>query len=203
MKILFAIFVTAILSLSTVQAQQVQKTPTAAVMDFTVISGISKQEAAALTSKFRNSITKTKRFVVLERDKMDQILKAQDFSLSDACNSAECAVQVGQLLAAEKIITGDVGKVGETYTVTVRVVDVTSGRVETTESDEYRGSPDGLLARFDLLAQKITGTYKVSRTKWYILGGALAAGGAAAVFLLKPEKKTVPNPLFPDPPDHP
>lgn len=179
MKTFIIFFALAVCSLS---AQE--KKSTAAVLDFRVISGITAQEAAALTSKFRNSVARTGKFAVIEREKMDQILKEQDFKMTDMCNSAECAVQVGQLLAAEKMLTGDIGKVGSTYSITVRIINVTTSRVEAVQEDEYKGDPDGLLTRFDILAQKITGTYKKSNTKWYILGGVLAAGGAAAAVLL-------------------
>ena len=161
-----------------------ERKATVAVLDFTVISGLSPQDAAALTAKFRSSIIQTKKYTILERSDMESILKEQDFTMTDMCNTAECAVEVGQLLAAEKMITGDIGKIGETYTVTVRLIDVTTSQVELTESAEYKGPADGLIKTFDLLAQKLTGIYRKTNTLLYVLGGAAIAGGAAAAVLL-------------------
>jgi len=162
------------------------KKNTAAVLDFNVISGIQKTEALALTSRFRNAFASTKKYVVLERNEMDEILKAQDFSMSDNCNSSDCAVELGKLLASEKIISGDIGKVGETYTISVRMIDVTTGRIELTVTEEYKGKADGLLGVFDVMAQKITGTYvaKSSKTWWWI-GGAVVAGGVVTLLTSK------------------
>lgn len=161
-----------------------EKKVTAAVLDFRTHTIMMKEEVVALTNKFRVSLEETKKFTLLERSDMEAILKEQDFSLSDVCNTAECAVQVGQLLAAEKIITGDLGKVGQSYTVTVRIIDVSTGKVEQTASEEYKGASEGLIKTFDILAQKLTGIYRKNNTVWYILGGAAIAGSSAAAVVL-------------------
>ena len=163
-----------------------QEKKTAAVLDFMVISGITKDEAAALTSKFRSSLAKTKKYLILERNDMEAILKEQDFSMTDNCNSSECAVEVGKLLAAEKIVLGDVGKVGEMYTVTVRVVDISTAKMDITESSKFKGKSEGLIEVFDELAQKVTGTYRPNRT-WYYIGGAAVLAGAGGYLLLGKE----------------
>ncbi|HNC48847.1 MAG TPA: hypothetical protein PLH27_07675, partial [bacterium] len=80
---------------------------------------------------------------------------------------------------------------------------VTTGKVDVTVNEEYRGKPDGLLTVFDVMAQKITGTYRVSKTKWYILGGVVVAGGAAAAVLLSGGKSGTTASGFPNPPSPP
>lgn len=158
---------------------------TAAVLDFKALTVMKKEEVISLTNKFRSSLAQTKKFILLERSDMDAILKEQDFSMTDICNTAECAVQVGQLLAAEKMITGDLGKVGQAYTVTVRIIDVSTGKVEATASDEYRGASEGLIQTFDLLAQKLAGTYRSKIRAWlWVTAAVLAGGGASALLLL-------------------
>ncbi|KAB2879104.1 DUF2380 domain-containing protein [bacterium] len=201
-----ALLLITVLFLNTLVAQEKPKTEnrlTAAVLDFKIISGITDAEVTALTSKFRSSLIQTKKYDVLERGQMETILKEQDFSLSDNCNSAECAVQVGQLLAAEKMITGDIGKIGSTYTVTVRIIDVSTGKIEDTQSSEYRGDTDGLIKTFDLLAQKLTGVYRSKATLWYIMGGTALAGGAAAAVLLLSGSKSGTSATIGNPPGAP
>lgn len=178
-----------------------EKKYTVAILDFNVISGVQKIEAMALTSKFRGSLAKTQKYTVLERNEMETILKEQDVTLTDICNTAECVVEVGKLLAAEKMIAGDIAKVGETYTIQIRLIDVTTSKIEETESHEYKGKPEGLLPIFDVLAQKISGTYKKSNAKWYIAGGVAVLGGAAAALLMG-KKSTTTDP-FGEPPAHP
>lgn len=168
--------------------EAVEKKPTAAVLDFRALTMIRADEIVALTNKFRASLAQTKQFTLLERSDMEAILKEQDFSMSDMCNSEECAVEVGQLLAAEKMITGDLGKVGNTYTVTVRIIDVTTGEVDRTASEEYKGETEGLIKTFDILAQKLTGIYAKNNTLWYVIGGAVLAGGGALLAAILTDK---------------
>jgi TolB-like protein len=200
--IILAAFLTLSFSL---RAQDVKTSTkkTAAVMDFNVISGMDKNEALALTNKFRASFANTKSYVVLERSDMDRILKEQDFKLSDACNSENCAVEVGQLLAAEKIVTGDIGKIGKTYSINIKLVDISKGTVDKTVNREYKGELDGLLQVFDEMAQEIAGVKKKSHALWYVLGGAAVLGGGAAVLLGGGKKTPGPSTLSGNPPGTP
>jgi TolB-like protein len=177
------LFLRGIASAQEKNMQAQKKKPTAAVLDFKVISGISKEESAALSSKFAYSFASTHEYTVVERGQMEGILKEQNMSMSDVCNGAECAVEIGKLLSAEKMVVGDIGKIGETYTVTIKLIDVTTGKVESTVNEEYAGKAEGLLGVFDVMAQKLTGTYKSSHTFLYVLGGVAVVGGGAAVLL--------------------
>lgn len=136
---------------------QQQKKTNVAVIDFQSSGGFEKSELTILTNRFRNMLVQTQAFEVVERDKMNEILKEQDFTLSDNCNSAECVVQVGQLLGVEAIIGGDVGLFGETYTIDLRMIDVTTGKILRTETQDYFGKRDGLLAVMQSMAQGLTG----------------------------------------------
>ncbi len=123
---------------------QEKKRPVA-VLELVSSGELKKSEVITLTKRFRDMLVQTEVFNVLERDKMDNILKEQDFILSDNCNSAECAVEVGQLLGVEAVVTGDIGKVGDTWTVSLRMVDMTTGKIEKTETMDYQGKIDGML----------------------------------------------------------
>lgn len=122
-----------------------EKKKPVAVLELVSSGKLDKSEVITLTKRFRDMLVQTDVFNVLERDKMDNILKEQDFILSDNCNSAECAVEVGQLLGVEAVVTGDIGKVGDTWTVSLRLVDMTTGKIEKTETMDYQGKIDGML----------------------------------------------------------
>jgi len=93
-----------------------------AVMDFEG-KNVSPADASALTDRLRAELFLTGKFVVLEREKMDAILKEQAFQLS-GCTSDACAVEVGQLLSVEQMVAGSISKVGQTYSVTARLISV-------------------------------------------------------------------------------
>jgi len=170
----------------TLQSQETKKA-TAAVLDFKITQGLSPGEGVTLTNKFRSSLAKTQVYDVLERSDMEAIMKEQDMSLSELCDNTDCAVEVGKLLVAKKMVIGEIGKIGSTYSVTTRVIDVSSGKVDFAESEQYKGDAEGLFDVFDRLALKLTGKYSSSKTWWYV-GSAIAAGGASAILFLGKKK---------------
>jgi hypothetical protein len=98
-----------------------------AVMTFEA-SGIEASAIATFTDRFRSELLNTGRFDVMERGRMDEILKEQGFQQA-ACSQTECLVQAGQMLGVARMIAGTIGKVGKLYTVSARIIDVETGRI--------------------------------------------------------------------------
>lgn len=131
--------------------------PMIAVNDF-VADGLQPSEARILTDRLRGELLNTKNFRVMERSQMDAILAEQGFQQSGACNNDQCQVQVGQLLAVDRLVVGQVGKFGEMYTVSARIINVSSGEVVATAAVDHEGRLEGLLKeRMFELAQKLVG----------------------------------------------
>ena len=129
-----------------------------AVLEFKSTGGLGVNEVTTLTNRFRGILVNTDRFDVVEREKMNDILKQQNMNISDNCNSAECAVQVGQLLGVEEMIAGDIGSVGQTWTIDLRLIDVETGKIIKTRSEDYKGEIDGLLSIMRSIAGSFAGT---------------------------------------------
>lgn len=148
------------------RSESQDKKKTVAVLEFNSTSKqIGQDELATLGSRFRTMLVKTGYFDVLERQKMSDILKEQNFILSDNCNSAECAVQVGQLLGVELMIAGDIGKLGTIYSVDLRLIDVSSGKILQTENEDHEGDIGGLLSRMAVIANSFAGARVQTETK--------------------------------------
>ena len=109
------------------------QTKTIAVLEFDS-EGVSKTETNTLTNRLRNELFKMDVYNVLERGKMEEVLKEQGF-LQTGCTTSECAVQVGNLLGVELMLAGSIGKVGNVYTVSARIIDVKTG--ELVKSADY------------------------------------------------------------------
>lgn len=74
------------------------------------------------------NIAATKEFNIVERSKLDEILNEQQFQSSEFVNDEEI-VQLGNLLGAKIIISGSYFVVNTILTITVRVIDVESGKI--------------------------------------------------------------------------
>ena len=69
---------------------------TIAVLEFEG-KGVSQSDASNLTDRLRDELFKTGTYVVLERGKMEEVLKEQGLQQTGICDT-ECAVEVGRLL---------------------------------------------------------------------------------------------------------
>lgn len=113
--------------------------PTIAIRDIKAV-GTPKNEAALVTSKLQNSFVNTKRFEVLERAEIDEIVKEMEFQSSGLCDDANCLVELGKMLSVEKVIVGSVGKIDGSYTLSIRMLDVETGIVEHSYASKRAGS---------------------------------------------------------------
>ncbi len=130
-----------------------QARTTVSVMDLNVTSGLSADEQKLLTDKLLNSLVDFRNFEVVERSKRDEILREQGFQLTGACSDASCLVEVGQLLGAQKMIGGTIGKLGNVYAVELRMIDIQTGRVDLTFSKNYTGDVSTLLGAMKQAAE--------------------------------------------------
>lgn len=163
-------------------------------------SGLSEGEIISLTNALRTELANTGAFNMMERSQIDEILKEQGFQATGACNDASCMVEMGQLLAVKFIFLGNVGKVGETYSVSVRKIDVGTGQVLADATENYKGEVDKLLTEvIPLVAKKLSAVEDEKRDavvkkrkKWpFFAGGLLVAGGVTtAVILLSGDEDT-------------
>ena len=188
-------------------AQTARKT-TVAILDLEP-KGVPETEVSALSDRLRTELFRTGVFDAMERGKMQDILKEQGFQQSGACNTDACAMEVGQLIGVEKMVSGSLGKVGKTYTVNIRMINVRTGRIERSVTEDYTGEIDKLLTvvmknvAYTLAASvQSDGSKKEGKkvneqalrsdsgsgkkpiyAKWWFWGGigAVAAGTAAAL----------------------
>ncbi|GAB4181420.1 MAG: hypothetical protein Kow00108_18100 [Calditrichia bacterium] len=137
---LFSIFISLLLFSQIIFGQEKQHI---AVVRLDV-SGISDQEGAILTDRLINELFATRKFTVLEREKMEEILKEQEFQLS-GCTSTECMMEVGKLVGVQAIVGGSVGTFGSMYTINIRLIDVETGSMIKQATFDYQGSMEKLL----------------------------------------------------------
>jgi TolB-like protein len=96
-----------------------------AVMDFGA-KDVPYSVAFSVSELIRTELINTGRYTVIERSQMKEILKEQGFQQT-GCTDTSCAVQVGKLLSAKKILVGSVMRLGAKLIISGRVVDVERG----------------------------------------------------------------------------
>jgi TolB-like protein len=116
---------------------------TIAVIEFEG-KGVSQPEASALSDELEIHLSNIGGYIVIERSERGNILEEQGFQQT-GCVSSECAVEVGKLLGSQLIVVGSISKVGSTFAVTAKIVDVQTGKITRTANYKYRGIIDDLL----------------------------------------------------------
>jgi TolB-like protein len=174
-----------------------------AVLDLKA-DGVSTKTASAISNMVRTDLVNARRFLVIERTQMNTILEEQGFQMT-GCTDSACAVKVGKLMSANKILVGEVNSVAGTLHTTIRIVDVEKGitdfaaRESFTEATLEQGTTSlsrKLLARIggsaiDDLAETTKSGYYLRGivpgwgqlysghdTKGYVIGGAFIASAA-------------------------
>jgi TolB-like protein len=141
------------------QAQTQSKTAVA-VMNLKGTS-ISEQDAKFLTDRLTIELQRAGVFEVLERDKMDEILKEQGFQQTGACDETACLVEAGRLLPVQKMVGGSLGKIGDVFAAQLRLIDLKTGKVEKTSARDYKGQMEFLLTvGMKEVAEELSGKLK-------------------------------------------
>ncbi len=91
-------------------------------------TGVSESISATCRNILETALIKTGVYSVMNYSDVKEILEAQAFSLS-GCTDESCAIEIGELLSAEKIVVGEISSLGEGMMLTIRLLDVSKGRI--------------------------------------------------------------------------
>ncbi len=172
-----------------------------AVLDLDGTANLTMEETKTISDRLESEIQGTGKASLLERRKMQEILSEQGFQQSGACDASNCQVQVGQLLGVDQVITGSVGKVGNVYTLNVKLIDVQTGAILRSHVVDVEGDLSKLLvygckeSAQGLLGLETKETLPKERSgSWKVWGGvgvvALATIGGIVYYLFQPAETT-------------
>ena len=174
-----------------------KRLPQVAVLSFTG-TGVDASDLSAITNRFEAELLSSDSFKIVERRNIDKILREQGFQQTGACDNSECSVEIGQLLSVQGIFTGELSKVGGTWSLSVKRTDVGSGQTDFSQVLDIQGGVEDVLrggvpemaliasgrkkpdARHAVMIAKSTNFWP-----WLAGGAVVLGGGAVAVVLLR------------------
>lgn len=101
----------------------------AAVLDLSSKGNITASDASILTDRIRSLIVQSQQYEVIERENMDRILREQGFQATQNCDTTDCSVAIGKILSVRHMITGSASRLGNLYTLNLRIIDVEKGSI--------------------------------------------------------------------------
>lgn len=119
----------------------------AAVLNLKAV-GVNETTAEILSENLRSILYASGRFEVMNREDMQSIMMEQHFQNSGNCDSRECIVQLGLVLGVDKIVNGSIGKLGSTYSITLKIIDIETAKNDKIITRNEKCSEDEL---FDLI----------------------------------------------------
>ncbi len=109
--------------------------PVVAVLDFR-IENIAPSDGKLIQDLLASALIQTRSYRVLDRSQQENILREIERSLS-ACTDESCQIEIGRMLSADRILVGSLGKVGQRYVISAKMLDVRSGEALASSSKVY------------------------------------------------------------------
>ena len=127
--------------------------PVIAVLDFEP-KKVDADIADIISEKISIEMVKSGQYQVVERSKMKSIIEEQKLQLA-GLTGGDFAEKLGKILAADKLMIGSVSKMGNTYSISAKIVDAQTGLIEKADSIEVQ-SEDGLSDGVKRLVKSLT-----------------------------------------------
>jgi hypothetical protein len=117
-------------------------------------NGVPEQVSRVVSDHLRVKLIETRRFIIPEREKMETILAEQAVGLElGQCFSQECAIEIGRLMQANKMLVGTVSLLNATYSINLRFLDLETGVAEFSVEEKCQSSDDLYLAAEQVAAR--------------------------------------------------
>jgi len=91
-------------------------------------NGLSESEVKLLTDRLQSELINVGGYRFVERSEIKGILNEQKLQYSGSVD-AKTIIEVGNFIGAELIILGDIGKIGNYYTSSARLIDLKSSEI--------------------------------------------------------------------------
>ncbi|MEW5849664.1 MAG: PEGA domain-containing protein [Myxococcota bacterium] len=107
--------------------------------------GVHDTTANNLTQVLAVELKKIRGTSVIGREDVRAMLQLQAAKASVGCDDMACLVEIGGALGVDKLVTGSVGRVSNTYIVTLRLVSARNSRVENLVTESFSGQEEQLI----------------------------------------------------------
>jgi TolB-like protein len=131
--------------------------PHVAVLETILAAGMDPTAAVPVTDKIVEELVNSGKFTVLDRANVDRILQEKEFQLSSGIVRNEEIRQAGEYLGADYVVLANASRVGSTYVISAKMIDVVTGEIAAQASTEKQGKIDVLLEIARTVGKQISG----------------------------------------------
>lgn len=139
-----------------------EKKPIITVLDLQT-NNISQSDMKSIVTFLSAELFETGAYTVIDSGQRDALLSELEFSMS-GCTDETCQLEVGKMLAAELIVVGDIGKIGERIVITLKVLNTETSETLNTAKAVYTNITE-LIDDLGNIAIRISGKQNLAETK--------------------------------------
>ena len=132
--------------------------PQIAVLDTILAAGVDPAAGALVTSKIEEEFVNQKKYKVLDRANIERVLSEKEFQLSSGIVKNEEIRQAGEYLGADFVVVASVSRIGQTFMISAKMIDVSTGEIAAQTSAERAGKIDLLLEIAREVGVRLAGT---------------------------------------------
>ena len=115
-----------------------------AVMDLRP-TGLSEETAQNLTQVLTVEVKGVDGASVVSRQDINSMLQLNATKMELGCGDDSCMAQIGGALGVDRLIAGDAGRLGQTFIINLRLIDVRKGEIENRITETFNGDEEQLL----------------------------------------------------------
>ncbi|MEM6734030.1 MAG: PEGA domain-containing protein, partial [Myxococcota bacterium] len=127
-----------------------------AVLDLRA-DGVAPDVAANLTEVLSTEVKRIKNTSVISRDDVKSMLDLEAAKQQLGCDDSACLAEIAGALGVEKIIVGNVGKLGSRYIIGLRLLDSKRAEAQGRVSESLRGDEAQLIPAIRSASRKLLG----------------------------------------------
>jgi len=131
-----------------------QEKPRLLIVPLKAKKGIDQDEATLLTDVLSVEIYRSGMFTILNRDDMKAVLTEKEFEIAIGCDDNVCLLENVSKLAVNKLIAGNIGKLGEKYIISLRLINA-DGHNEVMEKESCKCKIEALDKAIEKLTYKL------------------------------------------------
>jgi len=139
---------------TTAGADEEHEKPRLLVVPLKARKGIDQDEATLLTDVLSVAIYRSGMFTILNRDDMKAVLTEKEFEIAIGCDDNVCLLENVAKLAVNKLIAGNIGKLGKKYIISLRLINA-DGHNEAMEKESCNCKIEVLDKAIERLSYKL------------------------------------------------
>jgi TolB-like protein len=131
--------------------------PQVAVLETVLAAGMDKTVAPPITDKLIEELVNSGKYTVIDRANVEEVLREKEFQLSSGVVKNEEMRRAGEYLGADLVLVANASRVGSTYVISAKMIDVVTGEIVAQASSEQKGSIDVVLEVARAVGRQISG----------------------------------------------